>query len=1659
MKVKKFYSVIVCFVTFLFAGIQVYAQDHPNTSKGFSAESLHKFGEIDNVNVFNGNLTIKIPLGSPYQVNGNLSYGLNLIYNSNCWDFTVDLSGNTDALKATPLKHSNAGLGWTLSMGKLIFTAPNSQKPAAYVSPDDSLHGFFSILRQGDADEPGDTLNNQRTLYTRDGSYMRVRVISPSLYAVDFPNGTVTEFGSDGLPVRIYGPFNNPQVGNQQIDIDYFPNRWEIRDSHGRVQKVYFMPTGLPSPSITNVVSRVELTSFNDVTNASPAIYQFNYTNVSLPLPCPHLPQGEFMTVPLLTSLVLPDNSSYQMPTGDYITGGSASCHTIGKIERITLPTLGKIEWAYGIYSYPQESSAKHPNRNSQGVVSRKLIDVNGVLQGTWTYSPALIAEPPRPVPPPNPSKEFVNTVTVNTIGPAGTTLQFKTKHYFSVFPFGNNQNDWSVIDYGLPFTRFKTDVTGTRFLSAETFDANNNLLRSVYVRYENDAAPGFSYTGDEAKNLNRRLTSKRIVFDNDLGQEGNPTYIDEDYSDFNGLGHYRRQSSGGNLTNTNARVTVTNYSSAQPGPVSPWILGLYDEETITEAGVTAKTEFEFDTNTGFLKRERTLKTGTTRNARDIFVRYTPDSNGNVSKEEYFGGDKQAGLPPTAISTLNPGVAEYELQHTYSYGIKATSKHKSASFYTLDQVIDGNTGLVIESRDASGSATTYEYNKMGQLISARPENESFTQYEYTLATSSSNLARVDMYQKDPRNGAIITHEQVRFDGFGRLWKDQILMPGDVWSVRETLYNALGWKISRSECGDTSKKTLYFDYDPYGRPGRIQPPDGTAHNVTLLYGGERVVIKTFNVGTSYNGTSVVETPVSTVERYDNQGRLIQLTEDFTSGAPGSVGHGVAQPVTTKYSYDIGNRLSRVSTTANAGGASVTQDRTLNYDNRGFLTSESHPEKGNSTTPGTVNYPIYDTRGHLLRQEDAGQILDYFYDQSERIIRIKDGSGRLLKEYAYGTSNAGSDLRNGKLVTAIRHNYVDPPGGPAVELDISVTETYYYKGLGGRISQRDTQLNTGQAFTQSFEYDKTGQITKINYPDCLHGDCTDEAAMTDRRTVTNAYSRGQLVSVTDSVTGSVNTVGYHLNRMLNQVGHANGVNDRIEVNASNKMPRPHRIFTSNALTANGLAGGDWDSGVYSYDGADNIIRIGADYFTYDRKGRLTEGTAFASGNRKQSYAYDAFHNLFQKTTTVNGAATVESLAVNARKNRLTSATYDARGNIVLYQGRGYIYDELNLVKYAPGKVFIYTADDERLWTYDYSGPTLRETYSLRDLDGRLLREYLNEGGSVAGTWKVTKDYLYRGDSLLSSWSPTEGTRHFHLDHLGSPRLITDQNKRRVALHTYYPFGQEASIQTQDSEKLKFSGHERDFNGAGDADDLDYMHARYYSASIGKFLSIDPVKSWDAKKPGSWNRYTYALNNPMKYTDPTGESPTIATGLAGAGVGALVGGGIELFSQLVVEGKSLNQVEWRDVGASAANGAVTGGVAGLTGGASLLASGALNGGALVVGGALERGLDSDPTTKSLDSKEARKDVLLGAGGAGVSKVAGKIIDKAGKVLEKGVKENVKSVLKGVRPREIKKEIKEKVALARLGVNTLKAQVQVVWDLWPGFDSKNGKTNQQQK
>ena len=123
----------------------------------------------------------------------------------------------------------------------------------------------------------------------------------------------------------------------------------------------------------------------------------------------------------------------------------------------------------------------------------------------------------------------------------------------------------------------------------------------------------------------------------------------------------------------------------------------------------------------------------------------------------------------------------------------------------------------------------------------------------------------------------------------------------------------------------------------------------------------------------------------------------------------------------------------------------------------------------------------------------------------------------------------------------------------------------------------------------------------------------------------------------------------------------------------------------------------------------------------------------------------------------------------------------------------------------------------------------------------------------------------DSSTSQAAPGDEPVYYLLtDHLGSVDVVLDEAGNVVERRDYLPYGSERlsdSAPNSTQTAHKFTGKELD-----DETDLYYYGARYYDPLIGRFVSADPW-SGDLNNPQTLNKYSYVLNNPLRYVDPTG------------------------------------------------------------------------------------------------------------------------------------------------------------------------------------------------
>ena len=679
------------------------------------------------------------------------------------------------------------------------------------------------------------------------------------------------------------------------------------------------------------------------------------------------------------------------------------------------------------------------------------------------------------------------------------------------------------------------------------------------------------------------------------------------------------------------------------------------------------------------------------------------------------------------------------------------------------------------------------------------------------------------------------------------------------AVRESTYNARGWKLTQSEWGTDAPSphvTEFKDYDPFGRAAVVETPDGK--ETLLEWTGYRKLERTEQVNLA-GGPPFGEGPATTVEEYYKSGRLRRV---FQHSGPNG------EEWETYYNYDEAGRLAQVLWYP-VGPGNAERLRRWNYDDRGLLLEKREPEfyKGGSDNLTYHYFGRYDALGRGQVVEGSRNNDEYLkgrwheYDRAGRLVKVRalagDGAspqpGALLKEFVYAGANAGDDLKLGKLESSVRYN----SHGPSVE------QRYRYRGLGGRVDRRQTYVGGEYRFRLLQSWTEFGALDTLTYPTCIG--CSAGAPA---RTLTFDYSVGRLTGIDG---GWLSDVLYQPNGLVSEIRHANGRLVDHWTPDPHDMARPSRIFTQ---FSNGSP--LFDTGTYSYDGAGNIKTMGDDSFFYDKVQRIVQ-SVHQVGTTTQSYTYNPQGELT--------AITTDGVAVTVPRD---NNDWDRAGNFVQAGPRctnapdrlctRFEYDRMDKLASSwddwegatRSYAYVYDADDERVMRLDNSttvlGGTTYDKWDVRDLDGRLLRTFTENNANQDIAWK--SDYIYRGSALLAKDLAVGGRRHVHLDHLGTIRLETENGSAHASF-AYYPYGEPILTRPEDGDPA-YTGHQRDDRAAGgifNLGDLDYMHARHYMPAWGRFLQVDPAHSAVAGDPQTWSKWAYVRGNPMRYVDPNG------------------------------------------------------------------------------------------------------------------------------------------------------------------------------------------------
>jgi RHS repeat-associated protein len=775
---------------------------------------------------------------------------------------------------------------------------------------------------------------------------------------------------------------------------------------------------------------------------------------------------------------------------------------------------------------------------------------------------------------------------------------------------------------------------------------------------------------------------------------------------------------------------------------------------------------------------------------------------------------------------------------------------------------------------------------------------------------------VAIYQGDgrPDQEMMVVSGKVNYDAFGRVVKAFYPILEDKGNLQQTAtFNE----------GQDDIKATETEYDVLNRAIKVTLPDLAITETSYGFGQDRDGNQQFKTTTTDANGVVTEQFTDGKERVTAVKNITEEGNVWTSFDYNPMSEQIAaindlEHVTeseydlfgrrtkrihpdageTNYNYDLSGNLTSLVTAnlAESGGAI-----TYKYDfNR--LTDIEYPEN----TENNVHYTYgeagadFNRAGRIVLQEDASGAQEFFYGALGEVVKnIRtviipqhdeqtfetqweyDSWNRLLsmvypdgEEVTY-TYNEGGLLRSmeGKK-QGYRFNYVEQLGYDKFEQRVFLaygngTKTNYtYEAERRRLKGMTAETAAGRAFMDNaYSYDKVNNILNLENK--------AEVPTSDLMGGSSSYTYEyddlyRLTTASGQHTGSNHKDQYSLEMSYNTVGGILNKNQFHE-----RSGGEGGSFVKQGKTTYEL---DY---TYGTEQPNAPTQIGENTYTYDANGNQTGWKSNVSGqerkvlwdeeNRIRSiadngaayhYVYDASGERVLKSKTT-GQAVFKNGEKKAGNGSLGNFTVYVNPYIVLQTGgytKHYFIEGQRIVSKIGGGIdgrgqgplkagndkIDYAAKAEKL----FEGIVRNEKFI--DEDGNLL--------TAGKSGKVPPGQIIGNNGNNGQSEPF---RYFyHPDHLGSTSYITDATGEVYQHLEYFAFGETFVEEQGNTDKLpyKFNGKELD-----EETGLYYYGARYMEPQISIMLSVD---RYAEKYPGM-SSYSYVGNNPINYTDPTGDT----------------------------------------------------------------------------------------------------------------------------------------------------------------------------------------------
>jgi RHS repeat-associated protein len=650
---------------------------------------------------------------------------------------------------------------------------------------------------------------------------------------------------------------------------------------------------------------------------------------------------------------------------------------------------------------------------------------------------------------------------------------------------------------------------------------------------------------------------------------------------------------------------------------------------------------------------------------------------------------------------------------------------------------------------------------------------------------------------------------------------------------------------------------------------------------------------------------------TAYTYDSKGNVLTVTRLATT----------PQAVTTTFSYDP--VYSQIATVTDPLGVGHTT--TFVYDTKGNLTTITNALNKVTTItvnsqgqPLTIKDPLNNQTTFTYELGDLISVKDPLNRETKRML---DAAGRLrsiinpLGQKTVYTPDALDRITQlTDAINGVTQFGYDPNSNLLTVTDAKSQQTVYTpNNMNRTITRRDPLLRT-----ETYTYDNNGNL----------------ATATDRKSqvTTNIYDPLNRRTKTTFQDGTSTNYTYDAGNRITQVQEKDASN---VVTATITRTYDGLDRLTQEVTAEGTVN-------YTYDNASRratmtVVGQPQVTYTYDNANRLTtivQGTstvtiAYDDADRRTSVTYpntnkvEYLYNVASELTTVTykrGTTTLGTLlyTYDAAGNRiktggtfgrsnvppaLATTTYNANNQQTAFGTSTETYDlNGNLATFTDASGTTTYTWNARNQLTSLTGPSLAATFTY-DSFGRRTGKTINA---------TTTNFVYDGlnpvqekngatitANLLTGLGIDEfftrtdgvGVRSLLPDALGSTVALGDGTGTLQTQYTYEPFGITTQTGLASTSSYKYTGREDDGTG------LMYYRARYYQPRLQRFISEDPIGFLG----GDANLYGYVTENPLYYTDPSGECPWC--------VATLLGGLTNLGVQLIMNGGQIGCVDWSE------------------------------------------------------------------------------------------------------------------------------------------------------